>query len=238
MLTSLSLAVALGLGVGAIDSNSITVLLDGKPTKIVLAGVAAGDARGGEFVQCLVAGRVLRITGPHSAAHATMLDDTNVAAHIDEFLQTQTTSDPCTLGKAAYQPKPLSAAAAAAADAPLPVVKKKKAVREVHVSFSGGGGSSTDGLKLPPALPPPAQPYTPPAQAAPQPAVPTYANPVTVLRPYTPPSAGTATAPTMTTTSVGSTGTQPLPQQPPEQLPQQPTQTIPTTTYAPPPPPM
>src|SRR5437763_13521383 len=107
MLTSLSLAVAVALGVGAIDSNSITVLLDGKPTKIVLAGVAPGDARAAEFAQCLVAQRVVRISGPHSAARVTMLDDTAVSAHISEFMQTQTTSDPCALGQAAYQPKAL-----------------------------------------------------------------------------------------------------------------------------------
>src|SRR5205085_5582874 len=97
----------------------------------------------------------------------TMLDDSAVSAHIAEFLQTQTTSDPCVLGKAAYQPKPLHAAAAATkSDAPLPVVKKK-AVREVHVSFSGGGDSAKNGLKLPPALPGPAQPYRAPSQPAP-----------------------------------------------------------------------
>src|SRR5690242_21903330 len=112
MLTTLSLAVALGLGVGSIDSNSITVLIDGKPTKIVLAGVAAGDARGAEFTQCLVAGRVLRISGPHSAAHVTMLDNSSVSGHVEEFLQTKTGSDPCELGHAAYVPKPLHPVAA------------------------------------------------------------------------------------------------------------------------------
>ena len=229
MLTSLSLAVALALGVGAVDSNSITVMLDGKPTRITLAGVAAGDARAAEFSQCLVAGRVLRISGPHSAAHVTLLDDTAVAAHIDEFLQTKTTSDPCMLGQAAYQPKALHATAASTA-APLPAVKKK-AVREVHVSFSEGGDSSKNGLKLPPSLPGPAQPYTPPAQSgASRPTEPAYQGqaPITVQT-YTPQPAGTAAVPTVNTLTVGSAGAQQLPQQGTEQLPQAPPQTLPTS---------
>ena len=188
MFTSLTLAVALAMGVGANDSNSIIVRIDGKETRVILAGVAGGSERGATFAQCLVAGRVLRISGPHSAATATMLDDTAVAAHIAEFLQTQTTSDPCVLGKAAYQPRAIHVAPAAAADlAPLPMVKKKKAVREVHVSFSGGEANK-GALNLPPALPAPAQPYSPPARPAPQPAGPTYANPITVQT-YTPPTA-------------------------------------------------
>ena len=226
MLTSLSLAVAIGLGVGAIDSNSITVLVDGKPTKIVLAGVAAGDARGGEFAQCLVAGRVLRISGPHSAAHVSLLDDTSIAAHIGEFVQTQTTSDPCALGKAAYQPKALHAAAATA-EAPLPTVKKK-AVREVHVSFSGE--TNKNGLKMPPALPAPTQSYVPPAQAAAPPATPPMAAPQ-----YAPPTVSTYTPPTVGTAPVVTTGTQPIQQQGAGQLPQQQPENIPTTTASKPP---
>ena len=236
MLTSLSLAVALALGVGAVDSNSITVMLDGKPMRITLAGVAAGDARAAEFSQCLVAGRVLRISGPHSAAHVTLLDDTAVAAHIDEFLQTKTTSDPCMLGQAAYQPKTLHATATAAKSvAPLPVVKKK-AVREVHVSFSGGGESAKNGLNVPPPPPVAARPYTPPAQAVPQRVPePAYQGqaPITVQT-YTPPVAGAQTGITVTTATVGNAGTQQLPQQGTEQLPQKPPETLPTSPQKPP----
>jgi hypothetical protein len=234
MLTSLSLAVALALGVGAVDSNSITVMLDGKPTRITLAGVAAGDARAAEFSQCLVAGRVLRISGPHSAAHVTLLDDTAVAAHIGEFVQTRTTSDPCTLGVAAYQPKQVHATAASA-NAPLPAVKKK-AVREVHVSFSEGGDSAKNGLKLPPSLPAPTRPYVPPAQAgASRPTEPAYQGqtPITVQT-YTPPTVGASVGMTVTTTTVGSAGTQQLPQQGTEQLPQKPPETLPTSPNKPP----
>jgi hypothetical protein len=228
MLTTLSLAVALGLGVGAIDSNSITVLIDGKPTKIVIAGVAAGDARGAEFAQCLVAGRVLRITGPHSAARVTLLDDTSVSAHIGEFLQTKTSSDPCDLGKAAYQPKALHAAAAETAATPLPVVKKKS-VHEVHVSYSSGE-SNKGGRNLPAPFPPPAQPYAQPAQAAPQPA-----GAGMSAQTYTPPTVGTYTPPAIGTSAVVTTSTQPVQQQGTEPLPQQPTENIPTTTASKPP---
>jgi hypothetical protein len=237
MFSALSLAVALALGVGAADSNTIIVRIDGKETRVTLAGVNAGSERAAAFAQCLVAGRVLRVSGPHSAAKATLLDDTAVSAHIAEFLQTQTTSDPCALGKAAYQPKTTYAAAAAA---PLPAVtRKKKAVREVHVSFSSGGESSKNGLNMPPAAANPlGASYRPPAPpSAPVPNnQPTYANPQPVQS-YTPPAAGTYTPPATSTAPVTQVGTQQsLQQQGTQPMEQQPTETIPTTTYSPRPP--
>src|SRR5213593_4704450 len=78
------------LGVGATDSNSIVVRIDGKETPITLAGVAGGSERGAAFAKCLVAGRVLHVKGPYSAATVTLLDDASVAAHVAEFLQTST----------------------------------------------------------------------------------------------------------------------------------------------------
>src|SRR5688572_19699604 len=114
MLAAIALSV-IGLGVGANDSNSIVVRIDGKERRVTLAGVPAGSERGAAFAQCLVAGRVLRIKGPHSAATVTMLDDNSVGSHVEEFLQTSTTSDPCTIGKAAYQPRVSTPKTAAAA---------------------------------------------------------------------------------------------------------------------------
>ena len=232
MFPALSLAVALALGVGAADSNVIVVKIDGKETRVTLSGVNAGSERGTAFAQCLVAGRVVRITGPHSAAKVTLLDDTAVSAHIAEFLGTQTSSDPCALGKAAYQPK----APRAVAVAPLPVVtKKKKPVREVHVSFAGGS-MSADSVKMPGSVPQPAAPYRPPAPPAQPSNQPTYANPPTAQT-YTPPPTQTyAPPPAGTTSGLAQTGAQSsLQQQPPEKMQQQQTETIPTTTYSPPP---
>ena len=68
MLPSLSLAVALALGVGAADSNVIVVKIDGRETRLTLADATAGSERGAAFTQCLVAGRVLRVSGSNSAA--------------------------------------------------------------------------------------------------------------------------------------------------------------------------
>jgi hypothetical protein len=231
MLPALSLAVALALGVGAADSNVVIVKIDGKETRLTLAGVSGGSERGTAFAQCLVAGRVLRVSGPHSAAKVTLLDDTAVSAHIAEFLGTQTSSDPCTLGKAAYQPKAVRAAAA-----PLPVVtKKKQPVREIHVSFPGGQ-MSKDSVKMSASypVPPPPSTYQPPVERQPS-NQPTYANPPTAQT-YTPPTTQ-ATAPQAAGTTSGLAPTsaqQGLPQQKTETMQQGKTETIPTTTYSPP----
>ena len=91
------------LGVGALDSNTIVVRIDGKEQAVTLADAKAGSAPATAFLKCLVAGRVMRIKGPHSAATALLLDDTSVADHVNEFLQSKTAMDPCELGKAAYR---------------------------------------------------------------------------------------------------------------------------------------
>jgi hypothetical protein len=231
MFPALSLAVALALGVGAADSNVIVVKIDGKETRVTLAGINAGSERGTAFAQCLVAGRILRVSGSHSAATVTMLDDSAVSAHIAEFLGTQTSSDPCALGKAAYQPKAPRAVAAA----PLPVVTKKKPVREVHVSFAGGS-MSADSVKMPAPTPQPTAPYRPPAPPAQPSNQPTYANPPTAQTYKPPTTQASAPQPAGTTSGLAQTGAQQsLQQQPTEQMQQQKTETIPTTTYSPPP---
>jgi hypothetical protein len=235
MLAAIALSV-IALGVGAKDSNSIVVRIDGKETRVTLAGVPAGSERGAAFAQCLVAGRVLRIKGPHSAATVTMLDDSSVGGHVDEFLQTSTASDPCTIGKAAYQPKtsvPRTAAAAKSAPAPA-----KKKVREVHVSFSTGT-QTKESVRV--AAPPAAsksewantyRPAAPPAKPIDQPVI-SAPTPAGTSAPVT---AGTYTPPTVTPVTVTPAPTaQPsLPQQGTQQLPQQTTTTVPTTTYVPP----
>jgi hypothetical protein len=91
------------LGIGALDSNSIVVRIDGKEQAVTLANTKSGSAPATAFLRCLVAGRVVRIKGPHSAATALLLDDTSIADHVNEFLQSKTGMDPCELGKAAYR---------------------------------------------------------------------------------------------------------------------------------------
>lgn len=91
------------MGVGALDSNAIVVRSDGQESAITLTGLKPGSPPATAFLKCLVAGRVLRLKGPSSAATATLLDDTSVADHVNEFLQSKTSMDPCELGKATYK---------------------------------------------------------------------------------------------------------------------------------------
>lgn len=222
------------MGVGASDSNTLIVRIDGKETRVTVAGVSAGSERGTAFAQCLVAGRVLRISGPRSSAKVTLLDDSAVSGHIAEFLQSQTSADPCTLGKAAYHPR--TAQAAPAAVAPLPVVTKKKP-REVHVSFAGGE-MSKNSVNMPASVPL-GVPATPAPQypQRPQPSNdPTYANPATV-QPYVPATvSGTTMQQAGTSAGLTQAPTEAPPKQDAEQMQPQKTETIQTTTYAPRPP--
>ena len=94
------LAVLLGLGVGAKDANHIVVKVDGTDRVVDLKTNATGDPAQ-KFLQCLVAGRVLKITKDH----VKLLDGNDVADHVREFMNSKTSADPCTLGKAVYTPQ-------------------------------------------------------------------------------------------------------------------------------------
>ena len=94
-----------GMGVGALDSNAIVVRIDGQESAFTLSGVQSGSKPATAFLKCLVAGHVLRVKGPSSGATAMLLDDTSVADHVNEFLQSKTSMDPCELGKAVYKGK-------------------------------------------------------------------------------------------------------------------------------------
>ncbi len=225
------------MGVGAADSNTIIVRIDGKETRVTLAGVNAGDARGAAFANCLVAGRVVRIKGPRSAATATLLDDHSVAAHINEFVQTATSANPCTIGRAAYEPvRPATTAAAAPASTAAAAPAKKP--RQVHISFAPGSAPKPSGPL--PSVPRTTNEWSTnvrrPAPAAKTEERPTYAAPPTVQT-YEPPRAGTYTIPVVGTTTALPAGStqQGLKQQGTQPLQQQGTQPVPTTTYAPPP---
>jgi hypothetical protein len=93
-------AETVALGVGAASPSEVIVKINGKDTHVHLAGVTGGGDAARLFLQCLVAGRVVRVQGQR----VTLLDGNSVANHVNEFLQSKTAADPCDLGKAAYTP--------------------------------------------------------------------------------------------------------------------------------------
>jgi hypothetical protein len=236
MLAAIALSV-IALGVGADDSNSIVVRINGKETRVQLAGVTAGSERGAAFARCLVSGRIVRVKGPHSAATVTLLDDTSVAAHVAEFLQTNTTSDPCAIGKAAYQPK-VATPKAAAAQAPAKQTPAKKPARVVHVAFSPGKHTKEQVRVAPPPVTNNewANTYRPPAKPAMPSDQPTITGP-TPAGVYQPTTAVTYTPPVAVTSTglpQGPPADAALPQRGTQELPQAGTTTIPSTTTTPP----
>lgn len=166
------------LGVGAATSTEVIVKINGKDTTVPIAGAPAGNQSSKVFLQCLVAHRVVRVSG----GHVTLLDGTSIADHLSEFAQSQTTADPCELGKAAYTPLPIHVAAATAAApeepaAPAaPAKPEKKKPREVHISFGSSSSPAAGTQAAPTAYPtPPATSTAPakqPATAAQKPAQP------------------------------------------------------------------
>jgi hypothetical protein len=216
------------LGIGAASSSEVVVKIAGKNVTVKLAGISNGTYAGQAFLQCLVASRIVRVD--RAAGRVTLLDGTSVADHLAEFLQSRTSTDPCTLGKAAYVPQPPALASSVVVNppgsgAPAP------ARREGHVSF--GSGSALGGLDLGASPAPAAQraPAKAPAAANDQP---TIYNPPTMST-VTPQSTKTYTPPTQSTTTVGSTGTSAPPSTQTYTPPTVGTTTIPTTTQPPPP---
>lgn len=122
-----------GLGIGAASSNEVVVKINGKNETIKLAGIKNGTYAGQAFLQCLVARRIVRVD--RAAGRVTMLDGSSVADHLAEFLLSQTSSDPCTIGKAAYAPAtpPLASAVTVAPKTTGSTTQPGK--REGHVSF-------------------------------------------------------------------------------------------------------
>lgn len=111
-LLSLSAAVAsqaatVALGVGASSPNEIILKIDGRDSHLRLDGVKpSGDPSAAAFLNCLVAGRVVRVEKASAGtSKVTMLDGTPVSQLVNEFFDTTTKIDPCVLGKAAYQPQ-------------------------------------------------------------------------------------------------------------------------------------
>jgi len=94
----LAAAATVALGVGAASSTEVIVKVNGTDRTVKVAGAPTGNQSSKVFLQCLVAKRVLKING----GDVTMLDGSKVVDHLNEFAQSKTSADPCTLGKAAY----------------------------------------------------------------------------------------------------------------------------------------
>jgi hypothetical protein len=106
-LVATSQAATIALGVGATSPSEVIVKIDGHDSHLRLDGVKpSGDPAAAAFLNCLVAGRVVRVDKTAAgSAKLAMLDGTAVSQLVNEFFDTTTKIDPCALGKAAYQPQ-------------------------------------------------------------------------------------------------------------------------------------
>jgi len=110
--TSAHAADVVALGIGASKANEAIVRIAGKATTVRLDGVPDASDAAREFLQCLLAGRVVHVDV--ARGRVTMLDGNSANDHVLEYLQTKTKVDPCQLGKAAYVRGGTPAPAAAA----------------------------------------------------------------------------------------------------------------------------
>jgi hypothetical protein len=140
-----------GLGMGAASGDSVVLKIDGRNTTLHL-GTGASTSAAESFLTCLVTDRVIRVERTGSAAKLLMLDKSNVADHLREFLQEKTSTDPCALGKAAYTPvlarlEPDDAGATTArapmpATQPAPAEAKKKLGRRTQAAAPMANGDA------------------------------------------------------------------------------------------------
>ncbi len=134
------MAQTFGLGVGASAPDSVQLRVDGKVKTYKVASESPTPAAQ-SFLNCLVAGRVLKIEA--GGKKLLMLDNSDVAMLLHEFTQSKTTIDPCDLGKAAYRPAHVSPAMPAAKAAPVQPTAtpaeqpKKKLSRATPASAKG-----------------------------------------------------------------------------------------------------
>jgi hypothetical protein len=195
----------IALGVGAVSPSEVVVKIDGRDVHLSVNGTKpSGDSKATTFLQCLVAGRVLRVQKTSAkTANVTMLDGSVVGSLVNEFLDTTTKIDPCALGKAAYQPQ---YAHAAAGETSEPVAAKPAKGREIHVSQGSSKANNPEHLQMPREVTYPERPYQAPPPKPPE--VPTIATPGTMstsnpgtARAYTPPTSSTTTIGTGSTTA-------------------------------------
>jgi hypothetical protein len=221
-LLSLSLAASshattVALGAGATSPNEVVVKVDGHETRLRLDGVKpSGDPAAATFLRCLVTSRVVRFQKtPAGTAKVTMLDGSVVSELVNEFLDTPTTIDPCSLGKAAYRPQEIHVAAASS----TPQTKKRATTKQKpeaitdwvrHVSVASSPGKAPEPFRMPAAVTFPERqqqpiPGPPPAER------PTISAPETVGT-YTPGKASVDTMQSVPITNV-KTGTMASPPQ-------------------------
>ena len=213
---SLSLATASGaatvaLGVGATSPNEVVVKIDGRDSHVRLDGVKpSGDPAAATFLRCLVAGRVVRLQMKGSGtAKVTMLDGTGVSELVNEYLDTTTKIDPCSLGKAAYQPQPIHVDEAALVQPKT--AKKGTALKPdtAHISYAPSTNQKPVPFRMPPEVKFPERQAAPPPP--PKPAeVPSIATPGTMstyapgrMQPDSPPTSSTTTVGTSSTATIG-----------------------------------
>lgn len=132
-----ALAQTYGLGVNAPSPDSVVLKIDGRNQTFTVGG-GATTKNAEAFLTCLVNDRVLKVVRKGGSAQLFMLDNSNVADLLREYLQSNTSTDPCTLGKAAYTPKPpalageapQAAVVAAPAPPPAPAAEPKPAAKK------------------------------------------------------------------------------------------------------------
>jgi hypothetical protein len=207
-LAAVSHAATIALGVSAVAPNEVIVKIDGRDSHVRLSGVKpSGDPAAASFLRCLVAGRVLRVQ-PSSGGTAkiTMLDGSIVADLVNEYFDTTTKIDPCALGKAAYQPKPLHPVEATAAETtPAGATSTKRTVNWSIPSSPAATAQPTTPFRMPAEVKFPER-QAEPATAPKSPDVATVDTPTTI-QPYIPGQSQMAPPGTASTTPVEPGGT-------------------------------
>jgi hypothetical protein len=206
-LVASSNAATVALGIGATSPNEVVVKIEGRNTQLRLEGVKpSGDPAAATFLRCLVAGRVVRVQMMGSrAAKITMLDGTGVSALVNEYLDTTSKIDPCTLGKASYQPQPVHVSETAL-EQPKAAKKAVVITRETaHVSYAPSSNQQPVPFRMPAEVTfPERQAAPPPPPKAPE--VPSITAPGRMAI-YTPGVAKAGTLPSASTTTIGATAT-------------------------------
>ncbi|MEA2240054.1 MAG: hypothetical protein QOC81_4778 [Thermoanaerobaculia bacterium] len=206
-LATVSGAATIALGIGAASPNKVILKIEGRNSHIRLDGVKpSGDPAAATFLRCLVAGRIVRLQMKGAGtAKVTMLDGTAVSDLVNEYLDTTTKIEPCALGKASYQPKPMHVDEAALVQ---PKSAKKGSAQKpetAHISYAPSSNQTPAPFRMPPEVTfPERQAAPPPPPKAPD--VPRIATPGTMST-YTPGRVQPTSLPTSSTTTVGTSST-------------------------------
>jgi hypothetical protein len=194
------------LGVGANSPSEVVVKIDGRDVRLHLDGAKpSGNPAAEAFLRCLVAGRIVKVHKTSaSAAKVTMLDGTAVADLVNEFLDTTTKIDPCTLGRAAYQPQYAHVTGDTSSPSTATGGKPAHATHEVHISYGSSSSKPAPPVLWPREADAPLRPQPLPRAKAEE--VPTLASPQPMST-YQPGQARIGTPPTASTTTIGTSST-------------------------------